>query len=131
MTRKEALAKAIAATQAGTLTGGPDAGVVPRDMSRLIEAIFGDDDEIWSHLVGADDGSIDDAFALHQAVLPGWDYILTNAGEHGGESPGPMAAVGDRDALERGDEPFKASTNILARAWLLSILRALHSMEAI
>ena len=74
-------------------------------------------------------GSLDAAKALHEAVLPGWDYILTNAGEHGGESPGPMAAVGERDALERGDEPFKASTNILARAWLLAILKALDSME--
>ena len=115
MTRKEALAKAIAATQAGTLTGGPDAGVVPRDMSRLIEAIFGDDDEIWSHLVGAHDGSIDDAFALHQAVVPeqsirierrvgGWVVWL--------------------------DSPHQGISDNPARAWLLAILRALHSMEA-
>ena len=135
MTRKEALAELIAKVEAGTPyeTMGHTmmcqrAFPKPDDFDGSRESYSNSAAQMAILAWRNDD--LNAAKALHDAGLPGWDYILTNAGEHGGESPGPMAAVGERDALERGDEPFKASTNILARAWLLSILRALHSMEA-
>ena len=56
-------------------------------------------------------GSLDAAKALHDAVLPGWRW-------EGGS--GGLFDVWDDPA-----EPYKGSSDIPARAWLLAILRAL------
>lgn len=115
MTRKEALAKAIEATQAGTLTGG-NSGAVPRHMSRIIETALGDDDEIWSDCVGAHDGSLDAAKALHGAVFPRHYAQL-----HMWPMPEMCRVDIGQGHTGRAENP--------ARAWLLAILCALHSME--
>ena len=61
-------------------------------------------------------GSLDAAKALHDAVLPGWDYILGNTCN----SLTIHARVGPHE------EEFSDN---LARAWLLAILRALIAQE--
>ena len=65
-------------------------------------------------------GSLDAAKALHEAVLPGRDWFLTNQGCHAGELPGPLAAIHNGEA-----EPIDGSDENPARAWLISIIRAL------
>ena len=62
------------------------------------------------------EGSLDAAKALHEALLPGWDWVIgrTNDGLTVHANVGNEAEAFD-------DCP--------ARAWLLAILRALHSME--
>ena len=57
-------------------------------------------------------GSLDAGKALHQAVLPGWDWLIGSQGE---------AAV---YFGERGPR-FDAVNIHPARAWLIAILRAL------
>jgi len=104
----------IEAVTAGTATGGPDALAVPLDMSALIATVTGDDDELWSAFVGAHDGSLDDAKALHEALLPGWWASLRL-------STRPMVTVGHLDAVAETQD------DSLARAWLLAILRALEA----
>lgn len=108
----DAIRKLIEAVEAGTATGGPDAWVVPREMSDLIQIVTGDDDELWSAFVGAHDGSLDDANALHDALMPEWGYLISKHDAEiwrEGEYPNTIAA-------QVKDNP--------ARAWLLAILRA-------
>ena len=69
-------------------------------------------------------GSLDAAKALHDAVLPGRDWILTNQASHADEPEGPMAAIHNGE-----DDPFEGSGDDPARAWLIAILRALIAME--
>lgn len=65
-------------------------------------------------------GSLDAAKVLHDRVLPGWEYgISQNA-----EEPEPAAYVAKWDAKLAGDG-FAAVSYDPARAWLLAILRAL------
>jgi hypothetical protein len=67
-------------------------------------------------------GSLDAAHDLHEAVLPGWDWIVTNDASHAGEGDGPMAAVAP---LGTSDDYFKSSSTNPARAWLIAVLKAL------
>ena len=55
-------------------------------------------------------GSIDAAKALHEAVLPGQDWSISPSKSYAGNG-------------------FKGESKDPARAWLLAILKALHSME--
>jgi hypothetical protein len=106
MTRAEALAALIAKVEAGS--GIHD--------SRPIGEI---DVYAQVHLYNAYDGSLDAALALHEAVVPGWEWtIFFNA------TTGHMAVLDGPDfsTPEIGSESP-------ARAWLLAILRALHAME--
>jgi hypothetical protein len=71
--------------------------------------------EIW---VDAFNGSLDAAFALHNAVLPGdWWFIIS----------GGHVRVGTEPLCE--NEFFAEVENQPARAWLLAILKALLSQE--
>lgn len=116
------LRKLIEAVEAGTATGGDGAMVVPRDMSDLIVSITGDDDELWSAFVGAHDGSLDDAKALHDALLPG---SLWHIGHLDAPSLGYCATV---SSGHFADSPSWRGFNIdPARAWLLAILRAMEA----
>ena len=115
MRRKEALAELIAKVEAEELPDRP-----------LVHAAF---PEFHKHKSGWPIGRLIDwimdpedirgmgaAKALHEAVLPGWGWALTDIGEaHILSADGPIAAG-------ESDNP--------ARAWLLSILRALQAMEA-
>ena len=69
-------------------------------------------------------GSLNAAKALHDAVLPGRDWILTNQASHADEPEGPMAAIHNGE-----DDPFEGSGDDPARAWLIAILRALIATE--
>lgn len=109
------LRKLIEAVEAGTATGGPDAMVVPRDMSELIEAITDGVDELWSAFVGAHDGSLDDALIFGKAMLPTWGWAIEQ-----GE-----AAVWHPDT--RGVSRDVSVNSVISRALLLAILRALEA----
>lgn len=69
-------------------------------------------------------GSLDAALDLHNAVLPGWEYGVTDNAE---QPDGPCAFV-----CEWGDtgEGFQANSTTPARAWLLAILKALESRDS-
>ena len=105
MTRKEALAELIAKVEAGTLV--------------TVDLIIHEPQErAWAQR--AYGGSLDAAKALHEAVLPGWVW---GCGFDGDDGFGAGVANGGREFVVHGgaDNP--------ARAWLLAILHALHSME--
>lgn len=66
-------------------------------------------------------GSLDAALALHEALLPGWDW---------GVSAGPIQGVNGYASLlgwQKGESEAEAETP--ARAWLLAILRAYRSLQ--
>ncbi len=121
MTDRAALTKLLEMVEAGT--GGPDTiwgstYVVPSATSRLIEAAFGDDDEIWGNVVAAHDGSLDAAKALHEAVLPGWEW-------------GRNAETGTMWVRRQigWSAYFTTECADPARAWLIAIIRAKISKE--
>ena len=100
MDRKEALAELIAMVEAGSDDVPDFAAFVSRP---LMQCKAGE----------AYRGSLDAAKALHDAVLPGWGWALTDIGEaHILSADGPIAAG-------ESDNP--------ARAWLLAILKSLHA----
>ena len=122
MTRKEALAELIAKVEAGEASG--KFGPIMRghmDFDKILEASR------------AYNGSLDAAKALHEAVLPGWavERITMWPGPNNGCAAylwGTHEKRGERwHHPEDGRSDATAETP--ARAWLLAILRALHSME--
>lgn len=94
-------------------------------IDRLIEAVeAGDDAGVTSclfdsrncnHIESAYRGSLDAALALHEALLPGWVYVLTER----------SATV-----LERGNgfETMVKEYGTTARAWLIAILKAYRDL---
>ena len=112
MKRKQALADLIAKVEAG----GSDQDV--------LEASYGVAEMTGSigryvYIIGAYDGSLDAAKLLHEAVL-GYDWHIDS-----------FSLDGDV-VLRRGrpiDRQYGFADMDPARAWLLAILRALHSME--
>lgn len=98
------------------------------DLDKLIDAVEGEDidsamplsDEqfrllrVWSYIYNAYNGSLDAAKALHEALLPGWDW---------GRDPNGYNWVSmhtnEIGCADNGDTP--------ARAWLLAILKAYRS----
>lgn len=68
-------------------------------------------------------GSLDAAKALHEAVLPGWEYGVTLNHE---QPKGPCAYVARWGASEVGYDAWSANP---ARAWLIAILKALITQE--
>ena len=105
MNRKQALAELIAKVEAGEWPG--------KNVLHEINDTYGFD--AWR----AYDGSLDAAKLLHEAVLPGWfGGVSENIHGHGWYG---WVQTNERHMDARSDNP--------ARAWLLAILRALHSME--
>ena len=107
MTRKEALAELIAKVEAGAST---------RTEIEVAAILAVGADQRCIDVGSAFIGSLDAAKALHEAVLPGcrWGVGDTRAGVY-------INGSYCSEIVE---------TNNPARAWLLAILRALHSMEA-
>ena len=101
MTRKEALAELIAKVEAGT-------DLFPSHFPPLFKGTQ------WA--IRAYEGSLDAAKALHEAVLPD-EFVMVAQVAH---DPAWQATI--------WGESLYAETP--ARAWLLAILKALHSMEA-
>ena len=106
-TRTEALAELIAKVEAGTWQH--------TDWPTVEKGFWGNWNEAALHFQSAYNGSLDAAKALHEAVLPGWIW--------GRQKNGAMW-VAKRPYTFRATLPDNP-----ARAWLLAILRALHSME--
>ena len=72
--------------------------------------------QLWQYASEAYDGSLDAAKRLHDAMLPGWGAMLRH-------STRPCVTVGYVDAVQ------EAQDEDLARAWLLSILRAMEGRD--
>jgi hypothetical protein len=69
-------------------------------------------------------GSLDSALALHEAVLPGWEYGVTRNPE---QPRGPCAYVAPWGACDDSPLGKEALSVTPARAWLLAILKVLIS----
>jgi hypothetical protein len=70
-------------------------------------------------------GSLDAAKALHEALLPGWEYGITR----NQEEPIPCAFVAPWGADKYSLLSQVADADTPARAWLLAILSALIAQE--
>lgn len=67
-------------------------------------------------------GSLNAAKALHEAVLPGWEWQITHRGHVQMTGPEyPYSGLGSVEANARGGGP--------ARSWLLAQIRALIAIE--
>ena len=65
-------------------------------------------------------GSLDAAKALHEAVLPGWTWVMGPAATH---------LWRDEDYGDPFCAPYEGVADNPARAWLLAILEALIEQE--
>jgi hypothetical protein len=65
-------------------------------------------------------GSLNAALRLHEALLPGWDWLIVREGDN------YRAVIARRDDHQGG---LEAEADDPARAWLLAILRALAKRE--
>ncbi len=102
------LDRLIAVVEAGALTE-PEAPALTLEVSRLLESALGDLWESqWDNVVMAHDGSLDAALALKEALLPGWQYHLSDG----------------TATVEGSAWQFYQQSTSTARAWLLAILRA-------
>ena len=73
-------------------------------------------------IIGAYHGSLDAAMALHEALLPGWDWWI-NSKHYWDKDEGPLAVLKTgTPGIDLRTTAGKAPTP--ARAWLLAILRA-------
>lgn len=115
MTRRESLAELIAKVEAG------DASDVCAVLGKMVVK-----DTPWdfaSQVISAHRGSLDAAKTLHEAVLPGWPWsVKTLATDE--------SQVWTNRAYGLHAMGYIGTAKDPARAWLLAILRALHSMEA-
>lgn len=106
MTDKTALRQLIEAVEAGTatilqfLTWRPGLAGTRKESQTMVRA-YG--------------GSLDAAKALHEALLPGWDYIVSRA------NGGLTTHVQLEQEITFNDCP--------ARAWLIAILKAYEAQQ--
>ena len=98
--------KLIAAVEAGTMHDG-------HVMRASIVVQWG------GLVVAAFDGSLDAAIALHDALMPGWDYCIDYV-----QRVKPLAYVQDE-----GGPTFDGEADNPARSWLLAILKAVNARE--
>ena len=108
MTHKEALADLIAKVEAGEWPG--------TNILHKMNDSYGFD--AWC----AFEGSLAAAKALHEAVLPGWLYTIERV-------TGQTYRAWTNKARNLREMGFSERGPCPARAWLLVVLRALHSME--
>ena len=115
MTRKDALAELISKVEAGEL------GDYDGEALRLVRAWRSPLEyfEITRFVHTAYHGSLDAAKSLHEVVLPGWGYLI---------SCQQWVDVWEFEPAGTGS-PIRGVSQSPARAWLLAILKALHSME--
>ena len=114
MTRKEALAKLITAVEANSLATVSAEHIYVAFGAHLQRRFW----ECWN-------GSLDAVKALHEAVLP--DFIAYP--EAGGASVGVRVWSCTVESWIEGQEYHGSNQPEPSRAWLLSILRALHAQE--
>ncbi len=77
--------------------------------------------ETWDIFIGAYNGSLDAAKAMHDAVLPGWGFEVC-------EFAADVTNRHTDDGLD-GYKWFNSNCDNPARAWLIAILKALISEE--
>lgn len=104
-TRKEALQELLAKVEAGS----PDKDDV---YAGWPFAMNGEHMHAW----GSYNGSLDAAKALHEAVLPGWEWRLRDTG-----CAWVWRTATDLQGAREADTP--------ARAWLIAIIKTLISAE--
>lgn len=99
-------------------------------LTALIEAVEKGTTPPWRQVFGWDDtinadaayrGDLNAAKALHEAMLPGWIFDVTN------DSAFVMRAVPDADLTDDFLPQYLGEDDNPARAWLLAVLRALAS----
>lgn len=110
----EALSKLIEAVATGQAPTGLD----------VHRADTGHSDHI-TMVLGAFNGSLDAAKALHEALLPGWTTVLGQNAHHGDWS----AIVRLTEDGEIAHEYYGGADDLPARAWLLAILRAYAAQQ--
>ena len=118
MTRKEALAELIAKVEAGGLI-----------QPFLFQDLFNNQDaheNCAGEAYGAYKGSLDAAKALHEAALPGWWWWTCISAD---TAPDYEVILTRHDEFGETVSEAHGYSGNPARAWLLAILRALHSME--
>ena len=108
MTRLDALKELAAKVEAG-------ARLYPSDTDP-VWAVWGDEWKNSRNTILASDGSLDAALALHNALLPGWVFVV---GTH---------TSGVWQSLE--PETHAAENDMPSRAWLLAILKAYRAQVA-
>ena len=134
MTRKEALAELIAKVEAGDIAKAPFWKVwVPE----------GQDGNLAYTAKQAASGSLDAAKLLHEAMLPGWGWRVGgchlsddafvfpdfNCPTHGERLRATVPELINGQEWSEYTDIDQRPAGCAARAWLLSILNALHSME--
>lgn len=101
------------------------------ELDRLIEAVeAGDDGGVaayhssrvfpvgYAHVINAYHGSLDAAKALHEALLPGFDYRLSRDVEEYG------ALVFQSGRMDEYSGNWQFLHSSAGRAWLLAVLKA-------
>ncbi|MDE4274749.1 hypothetical protein PXK58_08940 [Phaeobacter gallaeciensis] len=107
MTRLEALKELAKKVEAGEFPAS------------VADSAFDSGPDVTHHLAKAQTaffGSLDAAKALHEAVLPGWDWRVQDMGR--------PAAV-----LAKGENVIECRGNTPASAWLSAILQTLIAQE--
>ena len=126
MTKLDALIQLRDKVKAGAFTPEPGGPLMPsyRAFTTLSEISLPQDVRALDVLAyDAYKGSLDAAKALHESVLPGWEWGVTCNAE---QPNGPAAFVAEWGDYQNG---FEAMSDTPARAWLLAILEALISQE--
>lgn len=121
MNRIDALKELLAKVEAGTLRDEPYGGMPMLTQfhdGMKPHSISGFSD---GFAMGAYDGSLDAAKALHEAVLPGW----VAKPEIGGQGCGRKLWHCVLEDWITGDEETGGPCGNPARAWLIAILKAL------
>ena len=136
MTRKRALAELIAKVEAGAWQH--------TDWPTVEKGFWGNWNEAALHFQSAYSGSLDAAKALHIATLPGWGWRIGschlsddasvfpdfNCPTHGERLRATVPElINGQEWADYTDIDLRPAGNV-ARALLLSDLRALHAMEA-
>lgn len=85
---------------------------------RAFWCLSDDEPAIWAR--EAYDGSLDSAKKLHEAMLPGWEWMLHDDG---------CAAVFVPSDIVGGRDRFAGNAADVARAWLIAIIDALIELE--
>lgn len=82
----------------------------------------------WDAFIGAFNGSLDAALALHEALLPGWIvHDFSNNSRSMGWTMVIASEAGDYHTSHAGGKVGFCETP--ARAWLLAVLKAYRSIQ--
>ena len=115
MTAPDRIAELIKAVEAGEVSMSQCASAFPSESAGGLCT--------WHRVWAAYNGSLDAALALHNALLPGWVFDVTNDSAFVMRPQTTDYPWGDFTPQSLGQ------SDIPARAWLLAILRAKEAMR--